>query len=93
MSAPTLSPAIQTLTGCLSRVVLGTGAGTVLGALVGLLLNAYNNNVLAKTTGASYGSYVFWVKFFALMGATLALPAALIWAVVYGVRRRRVTER
>ena len=63
---------IYTLVGALAGIVVGY----ICGAIGGLILTAYNNNILTDT--APQGSYIWWAKFGGYLFAVFAvLPGAL----------------
>ncbi len=60
----------------LAGAAIGAIGGSVVGAAGGLLLTFYNNNYLQET--APMGSYIWWAKFCAYLGAVfVTLPGAL----------------
>lgn len=60
----------------LAGAAIGALGGSLVGVAGGLLLTFYNNNFLQET--APMGSYIFWAKFGAYLGAVfITLPGAL----------------
>ncbi|HEY4185899.1 MAG TPA: hypothetical protein VGP07_12575 [Polyangia bacterium] len=77
----------------MQRVLGGTLCGTAAGALVGLLLTAVNNLVLARRFGAAEGSYEFWAMFLARLLFVPSLAGYIIWGVSFWRKRSRGSAR
>ena len=73
----------------MQRVVGGSACGTAAGALVGLLLAAVNNLVLARRFGAAEGSYQFWAMLLAKLLFVPSLVGSIVWGVWYWRKRSR----
>ena len=71
------------------RVVGGTACGVAAGALVGLLLTAVNNLVLAPRSDAPEGSYEFWAMFLAKLLFVPSLAGSIIWGISFWRKRSR----
>lgn len=76
--------------GFAQRVLGGTACGIAAGALVGLLLTAVNNLVLARGSGAAEGSYRFWAMFLAKLVFVPSLVGSIIWGISFWRKRSRV---
>jgi len=73
--------------------VLGTACGVAFGALVGLLLTAVNDVIVAPRTGGPDGSYQFWAMLLAKLLFAPSLVASIIWAIAFWRRRSRAQAR
>lgn len=71
------------------RVVGGTVCGVAAGAIVGLLLTAINNVILAPRSGAAEGSYGFWAMFLAKLLFVPSLAGSIIWGILFWRKRSR----
>lgn len=79
--------------GFVQRVVGGTSFGVAAGALVGLLLTAVNNLVLARRFGAAEGSYQFWALFLAKLLFVPSLVGSIIWGLSFWRKGSRGSAR
>jgi hypothetical protein len=71
------------------RVIGGTACGVAAGALVGLLLTAFNNLILVPRSGAAEGSYGFWAMLLAKLLFVPSLVASIAWGISFWRKRSR----
>ncbi len=68
--------------------VVGAVVSGCVGAMLGLVLTAFNNLVLVPRGEAAYGTYAWWAGFLALLLAIVGTPAGfLIGLFVIGKTR------
>ena len=79
------------LTYTFGGAVAGAFLGTLCGAAGGLIMTFYNNNFLQET--APMGSYIWWAKFCAYLGAFFITPIGAIAGGVVGIIKILTRDR